>query len=238
MDLLADVDMHGIQTSGNCIRNITTDCFAGVAADEIVDPRPVLRDPAPVDHAPSRSSRSCRASSRSRSPARREDRAAIALARHRPAAAQERRRRGRLPGPRRRRHGPHADVGTIVREFLPWREILVYIEAIVRVYNRYGRRDNMYKARIKILVKAEGQRVHRRRRGRVRQHPGRRSAAPRTCIPHDELDRVPRSSRCRRRSRDDRGRRPTPTAASTPARVHALARAQRARAPRSPATRA
>src|SRR6185295_17915516 len=47
-------------------------------------------------------------------------------------------------------------VGTVVREFLPWKEILVYIEAIVRVYNRYGRRDNAYKARIKILVKAEG----------------------------------------------------------------------------------
>ena len=48
-------------------------------------------------------------------------------------------------------------IGTVLREFLPWREILVYIEAIVRVYNRYGRRDNIYKARIKILVKAEGQ---------------------------------------------------------------------------------
>ena len=48
-------------------------------------------------------------------------------------------------------------IGTVIREFLPWQQILVFIEAIVRVYNRYGRRDNMYKARIKILVKAEGQ---------------------------------------------------------------------------------
>ena len=48
-------------------------------------------------------------------------------------------------------------IGTVVRDFLPWKEILVFIEAIVRVYNRYGRRDNLYKARIKILVKAEGQ---------------------------------------------------------------------------------
>ena len=48
-------------------------------------------------------------------------------------------------------------IGTVLREFLPWQQILNYIEAIVRVYNRYGRRDNMYKARIKILVKAEGQ---------------------------------------------------------------------------------
>ena len=49
-------------------------------------------------------------------------------------------------------------IGTVIREFLPWQQILVFIEAIVRVYNRHGRRDNMYKARIKILVKAEGQR--------------------------------------------------------------------------------
>ncbi len=49
-------------------------------------------------------------------------------------------------------------IGTVLREFLPWNQILNYIEAVVRVYNRYGRRDNMYKARIKILVKAEGQR--------------------------------------------------------------------------------
>ena len=48
-------------------------------------------------------------------------------------------------------------IGTKIREFLPWQQILVFIEAIVRVYNRYGRRDNMYKARIKILVKAEGE---------------------------------------------------------------------------------
>src|SRR5207244_217767 len=49
-------------------------------------------------------------------------------------------------------------IGTVVHEFLPWQQILVFIEAIVRVYNKHGRRDNMYKARIKILVKAEGQR--------------------------------------------------------------------------------
>ena len=48
-------------------------------------------------------------------------------------------------------------IGTVMTEFLPWQQVLVFIEAIVRVYNRYGRRDNMYKARIKILVKAEGQ---------------------------------------------------------------------------------
>jgi sulfite reductase (NADPH) hemoprotein beta-component len=49
-------------------------------------------------------------------------------------------------------------IGTVIREFLPWNQIMNYLEAVVRVYNRYGRRDNIYKARIKILVKAEGQR--------------------------------------------------------------------------------
>ena len=78
--------MHAIQTSGNCIRNITADHFAGVAADEIDDPRAVVRDRAPVVDAAPRIHASCRASSRSPSPARRNDRAAVRGARHRPAA--------------------------------------------------------------------------------------------------------------------------------------------------------
>ncbi len=57
---------------------------------------------------------------------------------------------------RRRRHGPHADHGHVIREFLPWRHMLTYCESILRVYNRYGRRDNIWKARIKILVKSLG----------------------------------------------------------------------------------
>ena len=79
-------------------------------------------------------------------------------------------------------------IGTVLREFLPWQQILNYIEAIVRVYNRYGRRDNIYKARIKILVKAEGQRYI----DDVEAEFSRSSSttARRTPSPQAELDRV------------------------------------------------
>jgi len=156
MDALAAVSMHGIQTSGNCIRNITSDCFAGVAADEIVDPRPyceILRQWSTLHpefaHLPRKFKIAVTGA--------REDRAAIAwhdigLQLLKNDAGQVGFKvlvgggMGRTPV-----------IGTVISEFLPWQQILVFIEAIVRVYNRYGRRDNMYKARIKILVKAEGQ---------------------------------------------------------------------------------
>ena len=156
MDALASVNMHGIQTSGNCIRNITSDCFAGVAADEIVDPRPyceILRQWSTLHpefaHLPRKFKIAVSGA--------KEDRAAIAwhdigLQLLKNAAGEVGFKvlvgggMGRTPV-----------IGSVINEFLPWQQILVYIEAIVRVYNRYGRRDNMYKARIKILVKAEGQ---------------------------------------------------------------------------------
>ncbi len=156
MDALAAVNMHGIQTSGNCIRNITSDCFAGVAADEIVDPRPyceILRQWSTLHpefaHLPRKFKIAVSGA--------KEDRAAIAwhdigLQLLKNAAGEVGFKvlvgggMGRTPV-----------IGSVIHEFLPWQQILVYIEAIVRVYNRYGRRDNMYKARIKILVKAEGQ---------------------------------------------------------------------------------
>jgi sulfite reductase (NADPH) hemoprotein beta-component len=156
MDALAAVNMHGIQTSGNCIRNITSDCFAGVAADEIVDPRPyceILRQWSTLHpefaHLPRKFKIAVSGA--------KEDRAAIAwhdigLQLLKNSAGEVGFKvlvgggMGRTPV-----------IGSVINEFLPWQQILVYIEAIVRVYNRYGRRDNMYKARIKILVKAEGQ---------------------------------------------------------------------------------
>jgi sulfite reductase (NADPH) hemoprotein beta-component len=120
-----------------------------------------------------------------------EDRAAIGLARHRPAAAQERGGRDRLQGAGGRRHGPHADHRHVIREFLPWQQILVFIEAIVRVYNRYGRRDNMYKARIKILVKAEGQKfIDAVKEEFSAASSRRRRTAPSTSFPQAEFDRV------------------------------------------------
>jgi sulfite reductase (NADPH) hemoprotein beta-component len=156
MDLLASVSMHGIQTSGNCIRNITSDCFAGVAADEIVDPRPyceILRQWSTLHpefaHLPRKFKIAVSGA--------KEDRAAIAW--HDIGLQLLKNDKGEigfkvLVGGGM---GRTPVIGTVISEFTPWQDILVFIEAIVRVYNRYGRRDNMYKARIKILVKAEGQ---------------------------------------------------------------------------------
>ena len=156
MDLLAEVDMHGIQTSGNCIRNITTDALAGVAPDEEVDPRPyceILRQWSTLHPEFAFLPRKFKIAVTGA----REDRAAtawhdIGLTLRRNAAGEVGFAvavgggMGRTPM-----------IATPFNAFVPWREILVYIEAVVRVYNLHGRRDNMYKARIKILVKAEGQ---------------------------------------------------------------------------------
>ena len=156
MDLLADADMHGIQTSGNCIRNITSDAFAGVAADEIVDPRPyceVLRQWSTLHPEFAFLPRKFKIAVSGA----REDRAAtfwhdigLQLARN---DAGEVGFEVRVGGGM----GRTPTIGVVACRFLPWQQILVFLEAIVRVYNRYGRRDNIYKARIKILVKAEGQ---------------------------------------------------------------------------------
>ncbi len=156
MDILADVDMHGIQTSGNCIRNITSDCFAGVAADEIVDPRPyceILRQWSTLHPEFAFLPRKFKIAVSGTL----EDRAATAW--HDIGLVLKKNGAGEIGFEVRVGGGMGRTpiIGTVVREFLPWQEILVFIEAVVRVYNRYGRRDNMYKARIKILVKAEGQ---------------------------------------------------------------------------------
>ena len=156
MDALAAVDMHGIQTSGNCIRNITSDALAGVAPDEAIDPRPyceLLRQWSTLHPEFAFLPRKFKIAVSGAA----DERAAIAwhdigLRLHRDAAGAigfEVRVGGGM--------GRTPIVATVVRRFLPWQQILVFIEAIVRVYNRYGRRDNAYKARIKILVKAEGQ---------------------------------------------------------------------------------
>ena len=156
MDLLAEVDMHGIQTSGNCIRNITSDALAGIAPDEIVDPRPyceILRQWSTLHPEFAFLPRKFKIAVSGAA----EDRAAI---RWHDVGLQLRRNdagevgfevfvgggMGRTP-----------IIAPRIAAFVPWQQILVYLEAIVRVYNRYGRRDNLYKARIKILVKAEGQ---------------------------------------------------------------------------------
>ena len=149
---LARVQMHAIQTSGNCVRNITTDHFAGVAPDEIIDPfvwAEVMRQWSTLHpefgFLPRKFKIAINGSV--------EDRAAtlvhdIGLHAVKNAAGEIGFRviaggaLGRTP-----------IIGHVIREFLPWRHLLTYLDAILRVYNRYGRRDNKYKARIKILVK-------------------------------------------------------------------------------------
>ncbi len=156
MDLLASVNMHGIQTSGNCIRNITSDERAGIAADELADPRPfaeIMRQWSTLHPEFAFLPRKFKIAITGAS----EDRAATAW--HDVGLHIVRNAQGELGfkvlvggG-----MGRTPILGTTIREFLPWNQILNYLEAIVRAYNRFGRRDNIYKARIKILVKAEGQ---------------------------------------------------------------------------------
>ena len=187
MDLLASVNMHGIQTSGNCIRNTTTDELAGVAVDEVVDPRPyaeLIRQWSTLHpefaHLPRKFKIAITGAT--------EDRAAIGwhdVGLHLLKNAEGEVGFKVLVGGGM---GRTPVIGSVIREFLPWQEIMNYLEAVVRVYNRWGRRDNKYKARIKILVKAEGQRyfdeVETEYREIVERDGGLHT------IPQSELDRV------------------------------------------------
>ncbi len=156
MDLLASVNMHGIQTSGNCIRNITSDERAGIAADELADPRPfaeIMRQWSTLHPEFAFLPRKFKIAITGAA----EDRAATAW--HDVGLHMVNNAAGELGfkvlvggG-----MGRTPITGITIRDFLPWNQILNYLEAIVRAYNRFGRRDNIYKARIKILVKAEGQ---------------------------------------------------------------------------------
>ena len=154
-DILADlaaVDMHAIQTSGNCIRNVTTDEFAGAAHDEEIDPRPYCElirqwstNHPEFDWLPRKFKIAVNGA--------REDRAAIAVhdigLRIHTDGGQDSvdfyvgGGLGRTPV-----------VAPLIKANLPIEHVLTYLEAVMRVYNRYGRRDNKYKARIKILVRA------------------------------------------------------------------------------------
>ncbi|MDR6855520.1 nitrite/sulfite reductase [Variovorax guangxiensis] len=187
MDLLASVDMHGIQTSGNCIRNITSDERAGIAVDEAADPRPfaeIMRQWSTLHPEFAFLPRKFKIAITGAA----EDRAATGW--HDVGLKLLKNEAGEL-GFRVQVGGGMGRtpiIGTVLREFLPWNQIMNYLEAVVRVYNRYGRRDNMYKARIKILVKAEGQRYIDDVEAEYKQileHDG----APHT-IPQAEFDRV------------------------------------------------
>ena len=151
---LAEVEMHANQTSGNCIRNTTTDQFSGVQEDEITDPRPyceIIRQWSTFHpefaFLPRKFKVAVNASEHT-------DRAAIQV--HDIGLQMVRNEQGELGF---RVHvggglGRTPMVGPVIRDFLPELDLLTYLEAVLRVYNRYGRRDNKFKARIKILVKA------------------------------------------------------------------------------------
>ena len=149
---LAEVEMHAIQTSGNCVRNTTTDHFAGVARDELVDPRPtceLIRQWSTFHpefaYLPRKFKIAVNASL--------EDRAAILL--HDIGVQLIKNEAGQL-GYRILAGGGMGRtpiIGHVIRDFLPRQHLLSYLDACLRVYNLHGRRDNKYKARIKILVK-------------------------------------------------------------------------------------
>ncbi len=155
LEQLSTVNMHAIQTSGNCVRNITTEQFAGVAADEILDPRPlaeILRQWSTLNaefaYLPRKFKIALSSSSEDRAAVRMHD---VGLHVYRGADSELLLRvfagggLGRTP-----------ILSSLLREDLPWQHMLTYLEAVLRVYNRYGRRDNKYKARIKILVRELG----------------------------------------------------------------------------------
>jgi sulfite reductase (NADPH) hemoprotein beta-component len=185
LDDLASVEMHAIQTSGNCIRNVTADHFAGAARDEVADPRPyaeILRQWSSLHpefiFLP------------------RKFKIAVSGAEHDRAATQVHDIGLHL------KRGPDGNLGFAVfvggglgrtpfvghriREFLPEEDLLSYCEAILRVYNQFGRRDNKYKARIKILVHETGaeelQRQVEEEWGRIRHGA--------LALPEDEILRI------------------------------------------------
>jgi sulfite reductase (NADPH) hemoprotein beta-component len=155
LEALASVEMHAIQTSGNCVRNITSDEYAGVAPDEIVDPRPlaeILRQWSTFHPEFAFLPRKFKIAINGAT----EDRAGVAfhdIGLHVVRAPDGSPALDVVVGGGM---GRTPIVGPVIRRALPWQHMSTYIEAILRVYNRHGRRDNMYKARIKILVKALG----------------------------------------------------------------------------------
>ena len=156
MDLLASVNMHGIQTSGNTIRNITCEALEGIAPDEIVDTRPfaeILRQWSTLHHEFAFLPRKFKIAFNGAE----EDRAATGW--YDVGIQAQRNEAGEVGFTVKVGGGMGRTpvIGTVVREFLAWDQLLNFLEAVIRVYNSYGRRDNKWKARIKILVKAEGQ---------------------------------------------------------------------------------
>jgi len=152
---LAKVEMHAIQTSGNCIRNITSDAFAGVAGDEYIDPRPIcelLRQWSTLHpefaHLPRKFKFAINGA--------KEDRTVLLC--HDVGIELKKNAKDELVADIYAGGGMGRTpiLGSLIKQDVPWQVLPSYLTALLRVYNRFGRRDNLYKARIKILVKALG----------------------------------------------------------------------------------
>ncbi len=186
LDELASVEMHAVQTSGNCVRNITADHFAGIARDELEDPRPyceILRQWSTFHPEFASLPRKFKIAMTG---APGEDRAAVRFhdigLRIVESADGERGFEVIVGGGL----GRTPVIGEVIRPFLPKRHLLSYIESILRVYNLHGRRDNKYKARIKILVTALGVDEFRRRV----EEDWEASRTPELELPDEEIARV------------------------------------------------
>ena len=187
-DILADlatVEMHAMQTSGNCIRNITSDPLAGVTADEVTDPRPyceIIRQWATLhpefSYLPRKFKIAVTASSTDRAALEIHDVGVRIKAGPHGALSFEILAGGGL--------GRTPILAKVIRPELPQEDLLAYLEAILRVYNRYGRRDNIHKARIKILVRALG--VEQFTRQVEQEFEAARASAPR--LEQHEVDRM------------------------------------------------
>jgi sulfite reductase (NADPH) hemoprotein beta-component len=182
---LATVQMHAIQTSGNCVRNVTADHLAGIAPDEVDDPRPyceIIRQWATLHpeftYLPRKFKIAVTGAAADRAASEVHD---VGLHLVRDAAGELGFRvlvgggLGRTP-----------IIGQVLREFLPREQLLAYLDAILRVYNRQGRRDNIHKARIKILVKSLG--IGHFRELVDAEYQANAAAAP--LLPLEEIERV------------------------------------------------
>jgi len=184
LDELAQVEMHAVQTSGNCVRNITSDHFAGIALDELEDPRPyceILRQWSTFHPEFAALPRKFKIAITGAT----DDRTAVRFHDIGVRIVEKDGERGFeiLVGGGM---GRTPVIGVVVRDFLPKRYFLSYIESILRVYNLYGRRDNKFKARIKILVTALGIDEFRRRV----DEDWEASRTPELELPDEEITRV------------------------------------------------
>ncbi|MCI4645262.1 MAG: nitrite/sulfite reductase [Hyphomonadaceae bacterium] len=185
LDLLADVEMHAIQTSGNCIRNTTTDHYAGAAMDEVMDPRPwceIIRQWSTFHPEFAFLPRKFKIAVT----AAEHDRAAIRV--H--DIGLHMRERDGVVGFEVHAGGgqgrtPH--IAAKIADFVPESALLDYLEAIMRVYNRFGRRDNKYKARIKILVSETGEAEFKQL---VEDEFAAQREAEKIVLPQAEIDRI------------------------------------------------